>query len=172
MNKKIKQGIGKVSVAMGLMTSLMNPNSHAAQQADVQSLIQQVKQTSEILTHQNVDEQYFFSVLAQLNETVEKLNRVVREMAKAEKVVADLTFIDTGLNTLAEMIRQKHFEFLKTHLSAREVFKNYTAEVFKFSVFTEKMREKANHYAVVPSQANFNQADLDELVANSQKWTL
>ncbi|MDE3955748.1 hypothetical protein NUS47_11880, partial [Glaesserella parasuis] len=71
---------------------------------------------------------------------------------------------DTGLNSLAQMVRQKYIEFLRNNISERTIFKHFTAEVFKFSVFTEKMREKTNHYSIVPSKSNFTQADLDELV--------
>lgn len=57
-------------------------DTQATQQNDVQNLMQQVKQTSQILVHQNVDERYFFSVLSQLNETIALLNDVVRSMSK------------------------------------------------------------------------------------------
>ncbi|ATW45360.1 hypothetical protein Q7Z55_09565 [Glaesserella parasuis] len=153
-----------VSLAMGIFTSFFSQDTQATQQNDVQNLMQQVKQTSQILVHQNVDERYFFSVLSQLNETIALLNDVVRSMSKPEKVINDLIFIDTGLNSLAQMVRQKYIEFLRNNISERTIFKHFTAEVFKFSVFTEKMREKTNHYSIVPSKSNFTQADLDELV--------
>ncbi|MDE3955331.1 hypothetical protein NUS47_09570, partial [Glaesserella parasuis] len=81
-----------VSLAMGIFTSFFSQDTQATQQNDVQNLMQQVKQTSQILVHQNVDERYFFSVLSQLNETIALLNDVVRSMSKPEKVINDLIF--------------------------------------------------------------------------------
>lgn len=164
MKKRIKKTVQKASVAMGLVSSFLTPHSQAAQ-PDVHSIMQEVKQTSQLLTSQTVEENYFFSVLAKLNEKVALLNATVRAMSNPEHTIQDLTFIDTGLNTLANLIRTKHLEFLKANQEARAIFKGYTAEVFKFSVFTEKMREKTDHYAIVPSQSHFTQSDLDELVA-------
>ncbi|MDH2998110.1 hypothetical protein A1D22_09500 [Pasteurellaceae bacterium LFhippo2] len=168
MKQNIKKTVKGVSVAMGIFSSFFSANTQAAQ-TDVQTVMQQVKQTSELLTQQNVDISYFFSVLAQLNEKVALLNSVVRSMSQPEKVMQDLVFINSGLNSLARMIRQKHIEFLRENQQERTIFKSYTAEIFKFSVFTEKMREKTNHYSIVKSRSNFSQSDLDELVANSQQ---
>lgn len=166
MKNKFKKTAQKATVAMGIVSSFFAPTAHA--QNDVQSVMQEVKQTSELLIHQNVSESYFFSVLAQLNKKISQLNTIVRSMKNPEQTVQDLTFIDTGLNTLAKLIRNKHLDFLKQNTQERETFKQYTAEVFKFSVFTEKMREKTNHYAIVPSQSGLTQSDLDELIANAQ----
>lgn len=164
MKKRIQKTVKKASVAMGIVSSLLAPPSQATQ-PDVHSIMQEVKQTSQLLTSQTVEENYFFSVLAKLNEKVALLNATVRAMPHPEKTIQDITFIDTGLNTLANLIRTKHLEFLKGNKEALAIFKGYTAEVFKFSVFTEKMREKTNHYMIVESQSQLTQSDLAELVA-------
>lgn len=167
MKKSIKKTVQHVSVAMGLFSSFFSPPS-SANQPDIHSVMQEVKQTSQLLSTQNVAETYFFSVLAKLNEKVALLNSIVRAMPQPEQTIQDLIFIDTGLNSLADLIRSRHLEFLKGDPEAKLTFKGFTAEVFKFSVFTEKMREKTNHYTVVPSVSNFTQADLAQLVAKHQ----
>lgn len=164
MKKRIQKTVKKASVAMGIVSSLLAPPSQATQ-PDVHSIMQEVRQASQLLTSQTVEENYFFSVLAKLNEKVALLNAIVRDMHHPEQTILDITFIDFGLNQLANLIRTKHLEFLKGNQEARAIFKGYTAEVFKFSVFTEKMREKTNHYAIVASQSYLTQSDLDELVS-------
>lgn len=164
MKKHIKKTAQKATVAMGLVSSFLSPHSQAIQ-PDIHGIMQEVKQTSQLLASQTVEENYFFSVLAKLNEKVALLNATVRAMSYPEQTIQDITFIDTGLNTLANLIRTKHLEFLKGNQEARAIFKGYTAEVFKFSVFTEKMREKTNHYMIVESQSQLTQSDLAELVA-------
>lgn len=168
MKNTLKKTAKGATVAMGIFSSFFSSTVYSSQ-TDVHSVMQQVKQTSDLLIQQNVEERYFFSVLAELNEKIALLNSTVRAMKKPEKTIQDIVFMDTGLNLLAKKIRQKHLDFLKTNPSARDIFKQYNAEIFKFSVFTEKMREKTNFYSIVPSHSNFTNEDLAELIANSNK---
>ncbi len=160
-----------VSLAMGIFTSFFSQAIEAyPKQSDVLQVINQVKNASTLLTQQSESQtELFFTGLKELSQGVSLLNAVVRSMKTPEKVIDDLIFIDLMLNKLVKDIRQNYYHHFKEQLNDRATFKDYMNEVASFNLFTITLRQELGRYIVVPSTSNFTQADLDELIADSNR---
>ncbi|MDO9700272.1 hypothetical protein ACI3PS_12350, partial [Glaesserella parasuis] len=66
-------------------------------------------------------------------------------------------------------IRQNYYHHFQEQLNDRATFKDYMNEVASFNLFTITLRQELGRYMVVPSTSNFTQADLDELIADSNR---
>ncbi|MDG6280737.1 hypothetical protein GIJ74_09060 [Glaesserella parasuis] len=160
-----------VSLAMGIFTSFFSQEIEAyPKQSDVLQVINQVKKASTLLTQQSESQtELFFAGLKELTQGVSLLNAVVRSMKTPEKVIDDLIFIDLMLNKLVKDIRQNYYHHFQEQLNDRATFKDYMNEVASFNLFTITLRQELGHYMVVPSTSNFTQADLDELIVDSNR---
>lgn len=159
-----------VSLAMGIFTSFFTQNSEAfPKQKDVLQVISQVRTVSENVYHCTEQPRAVFTELVELTKTISLLNAVVRSMRSPEKVIEDMFNIDTVLDKLSKHLRTVFYTHLRDNLDDRVVFKQYSNEVFRFSVFVTKLRQETGNFVIVPSVGNPTQTDLDVLVEDSNE---
>lgn len=164
-----KTALKGMSLAMGIFSSFFSTATYP-QQNDIQQTIIKIKtETAQIAENISSHSQETFKELQNLTHSVALLNAVVRKINLPESELDDLLQIDLMLAHLADDIRRNYATQLRQIESDRAVFKAYLYEQSRFNLFAIKMRQDLGRYVIVPSPSKFTQADLDELIADSNK---
>lgn len=160
-----------LSLAMSIVASLFSQESVAfPKQKDVLQVISQIQSASKNVANQVAQQsQAVFEELSELTKAVSLLNAVVRSMHAPEKVVYDILNIDKVLHKLNDELKMAYRTHFRENIDDRTTFKHYCNEVFRFSVFATKLRQETGHYTMVESLGKPTQADLDVLIAMSNK---